>query len=962
MPASRPSCLRPRARDPIACPDPTRWARCDLLARVGGMRWCQIDETTDGLRAEHWFGLVGETTLAQGLAGERERTLLLFDLAVRAADEPELARWFVQAAFDPSPVVRQLTVAAIATLAVFVAARRAEAQGLLSQVKRRTGPAAALDAGLAAVVAAERGDASFPVAVLRATPEVRTTLLADWGAGRLSGRPLREPEWRRLASHVHVGRRGERLLRRLLRARSTRDVRATLQRICERRGGRGATPRVHALHSERRADPWDPELRDEQYYDDDDRWHDHGDLPDDDGWPTPVASPAQQAALTLLQELGVDRVWPGHLGERLTLDQRVALARRHPAMEGSLDARMLRMLAEPTPLRSLADLELLALARRGDGDLERDLAAAPLIADLRVHMAEAAAPDPRLRCEALRILAGDPGLQRSLIAAIADMHPEQRGLAQLAALCPERPGALAWLDVAIVAQLLHSGLAPLLMTSDPPGGLDPFPASYRSVDACGRDVLRSGAGSLRSQDYPDITLACRPSLSVVRPEHMGELRAIADELARVRDGLATDDPAALLRALDVAAGHSVGVVDAERTALTAHACAYATLRAEVLRDGGPIREAHIRRFARRRGELATPPPTTLAELRARHGEALLLEGLAHAMLSFAREPPAGERAVQRRVWAHRLRLLAPLYELPPTPVPAADDEPEDRARSLVEHLVRAFEHAPLELAQALHIPHRQGLPKLGGVAAPLERRLRHLLRRGLQLADSDEGELTWIRLRPLGKRLALHRGALGRDCSSRYVPLRALSPHHTYYGLFAGDEQLPGYITVFEAFAEAEAGARVPVLVLETINVPRGELDGVHQDLLHVLDAIAAHRGLAGLAVVAGIGTWNYPNERLVTACRRHRQGALVRLMPADPPLWRAFERLSHEGGHYCAFRAQQPFRLLAPFDRARDLVQPENAAEAQRLRAAPPRTLVVTARDRHGEPAAFITAIPDRG
>lgn len=961
MPAPRfPACLRPRARDPIACPDPTRWARCDLLARVGGMRWCRIAGTTDGLRAEHWFELVGETMLAQGLAGERERTLLLFDLAVRTADEPELARWFVQAAFDPNPVIRQLTVAAIATFAVFVAEGRAEAHGILLQVKRRTGPAAALDAGLAAVVAALRGDASFPVAVLRATPEVRTTLLADWGAGRLSGRPLREPEWRRLASHVHAGRRGERLLRRLLRARTTRDVRSTLQRISERRGGRGAAPVHQALDSEQHADPWDPRY-DPDY--DENHWHDHDELlQGDDGWPAPEVSSAQLAALTLLREFGVDRVWPAHLGERLTLGQRMALARRHPEPEDSLDARILRMLAEPTPLRSLADLELFVLARRSDAGLERDIEAGPLIADLHVHMAEAAAPDPRLRCEALRILAGDPGLHRSLVAAIAGMHPDQRCLAQLAALCPERPGATPWLDVAIAAELLRSGLAPLLMTSDPPGALDPFPASYRSVDACGRDVLRSGAGSLQRLDYPDITLACRPSLSVVRPEHMGELRAIGDELARVRDGLAADDPAALLRALDAVADHAVTVTDAELTALTSHACAYATLRAEVLRDASPIREAHIRRFARRLGELTTPPPTSLAGLRARHGEALLIEGLAHAMLAFAREPPAGERPVMRRAWAHRLRLLAPLYQLPPTPRPTAGDEPEDSARALVEHLVRAFEHAPLELAQALHINHRQGLPKLGGVAAPLERRLRHLLRRGLQLADSDEGELTWISLRPLDKRAALHRGALGRDCSSRYVPLRALSPHHTYYGLYAGDDQLPGYITVFEAFAEAEAGARVPVLALETINVPGGELDGVHQDLLHILDAIAGHRGLAGLAVVVGIGTWNYPNERLVTACRRHRQGALVRLMPADPPLWRAFEQLSHEGGHYCAFRAMQPLRLLAPFDRARDLVQPENAAEAARLRGQPPRSLVVTARDRRGEPAAFITAIPDHG
>jgi hypothetical protein len=786
--------------------------------------------------------------------------------------------------------------------------------------------------------AALREAADSRSALLHAAPELRAARLAESIAGRLSGRPLREPEWRRLAGHVHPGRRGERLLRRILRARTTRDLRATLQRLGPRRG------RTVVPHAELQFDPNDFDNPDEDwaYYDDD--------FPeaDVDGWPAPQPTAAQAAALAVLHDLAGAYAWPSSLGERLSLAQRAALVHRHPELLDTLDAGIVRMLGDPAPLRTLADLDLLAQARRSEPAVAHALDVDALLADLH-----APAADLRLRCEALRLLAGEAAGQTALLAALPGLAAELRALVQLAVLHPDRHGASAR-EPAITKHLLCSDLAPRLMLTDPPGGLDPCPGPWRTVSAAARDVLRAGAGSLRGLDYPAFTLACRPSLSVVRPEHTGELRAIADELARLRAGLASDDPASLLHALAAVAGHDATIADADLAALAAHACAYAGLRAGPLRDAGAIREAHVRRFAARRHELAEPPPSDLAGLRRRFGEAPLIAGLVHAMLSFAREPPTPGpgRAVQRRVWTHRLRLLAALYELPPTPAPAAADEPEDAARALVEHLVRALEHAPLELALA-----RGDVQCLG----QLERRLRTLLRRGLQLADDDDAPAVQVELRPLTKRAALRRGELGRDCSSRYVPLRALSPHHTYYGLFTADAQRPGYVAVFEAFAEPASGGRVPVLVLETVNVPDGALDGVHQDLLLALDAIAEQRGLAGLAVVTGIGTWNYPNERLVAACRRHRQGAPVRLLPPDPPLWRAFERLTQEAGHYCAFRAPQQFRLLAAFDRGRDLVQPENAAEAARLRAVPARAPIVTARDSHGEPAAFITAVPDR-
>jgi hypothetical protein len=910
-------------------------------------------------RVEHWFALVGETALAHGVSTEPERSRLLFDLAVRVDDDEAIGRWFVQACFDPDPIVRHMTIAAIATLGVYVPQRRAAARGLLLQVQRRIGPSAVLDAGLSALTTTKYGADGFPMALASATAEVRAAALATWGAARLSGRPLREPEWRRLAGHVHAGRRGERLARRLRRARSTRDVRSLLQRISERRGRRTAPPARQASSTE----PYDE--RDDYDHDyDRDYDYDYDAIADDDGWPAPLYSPAQQAALAILHVLGSGRTWPGYLGERLSLAQRVTLAHQHPTPDDSPDARVLWMLEDPAPLRTLADLELLALGRRRDGGLTKALDVEPLLADLQAHMTEPAPADPRLRGEALRLATREPALLRALVGSMGDLHPQQRCLAQLAVLRPERPDLPLELDDAVVAQLLQSALTPLLMSDEPPGELDPYPAMYRSVNACAQRVLRSGAGSLRRQDYPVFTLACRPSLSMVRPEHLGELHAIGDALASLRVGSSADDAGTLLEALDGVAAHTTTVEQGDREALVAHACAYATLRSEVMRgEASPIREAHIRRFATRRGELATAPPTTLAELRLRFGEERLIEGLAHAMLAFARQPPSGgpaERSTLRRVWTHRLRLLALLYRLPPLPR-GVTDEPEERARVLVEHLVRAFEHAPLELAQALHIPHQQGLPKLAGVAAPLERRLRHLLRRALQLADDDDGVITYFTVRPLDKRAALRRGELGSDCSSRFVPLRALSPHHTYYGLFEGEQQRPGYITVFEAFAEPETGGpRVPVLVLETINVPDGALDGVHQDILHILGAIAKGRGLEGLAVVTEIGTWNYANERLVTACRRYRQGTPVRLVPADPAQWRALERLSQEAGHYCAFRSKRSFRLFAAFDPARDLVHPENVGEAARILAAPPRVPVITARDRDGAPAAFITAIPN--
>jgi len=214
--------------------------------------------------------------------------------------------------------------------------------------------------------------------------------------------------------------------------------------------------------------------------------------------------------------------------------------------------------------------------------------------------------------------------------------------------------------------------------------------------------------------------------------------------------------------------------------------------------------------------------------------------------------------------------------------------------------------------------------------------------------------------RPLSKREALERGALGGDCSSDYVPLRALSPHHVYYGLFEGGAQRRGYVTVFEAWARTPEGERLPVLALETINAPLRPLESVQADLLGLFAAVAASRGLAGLAVVTGIGTWNYINERTVRSCRRFRRGADVTLEPADPQLWVVRELLApSEAGAYDAFHARDTFRLVAPLAPALDHLQPENLAEIRRLEASPPRRPVITSWDAAGQPLAFISSMP---
>ena len=74
---------------------------------------------------------------------------------------------------------------------------------------------------------------------------------------------------------------------------------------------------------------------------------------------------------------------------------------------------------------------------------------------------------------------------------------------------------------------------------------------------------------------------------------------------------------------------------------------------------------------------------------------------------------------------------------------------------------------------------------------------------------------------------------------------------------------------------------------------------------------------------------------------------------------------LTTESEYYSAFlaprqrtRLTESFRLLAPSAPVTERILPENQAEADRLRALPPRQLIVTARSEQGV-AGFISELP---
>ncbi len=509
-------------------------------------------------------------------------------------------------------------------------------------------------------------------------------------------------------------------------------------------------------------------------------------------------------------------------------------------------------------------------------------------------------------------------------------------------------------------------------------------------------LLAAGAGTLRRMDYPEFSLTCQATtagLSTVSMEILGEMVQVAHQLYDLNDRLTADSLGCVSALIDGWSRHAAQVPLPETTvqrvaeAVAAHTIAYVILKEVTLREQmaqAPfrIRRKHIRRWWAEQGEGGSDSqaiPRDLEELRQAFSLDLVKEGLIHALLDQldARRPAAtGEDASLKEALIFALRMICLTYDfwrpwLPDFGVLREQDV--DHGRELADFMIKQVMHAPMEMAQALRIPHDQGFPlMLGGHLTPIERQARKLLEQasGASATQIGRGVTRTFTCRPIAKLAALERGPLGGDCSSQTVPFRALSPHHTYYGIFENGVQQRGYMTVFEAWAQIDAtGQKIPVLCLETINVPIRAFDAVQQDLLVIFDAIAASRGLyPRIVLITGIVTWNYQNGEVLRLSRRFRQGQPVHLSPADPVHWQLYGRLTAEAGYYTSFdsegdtrpvrRPPDSFRILAPLDPHVDLVQPENLAEARRLGAMPARKLIVTAKTEQ-ETVGFISEMP---
>lgn len=505
-----------------------------------------------------------------------------------------------------------------------------------------------------------------------------------------------------------------------------------------------------------------------------------------------------------------------------------------------------------------------------------------------------------------------------------------------------------------------------------------------------RKLLMAGGGSLRRMDYPAFRLVCRPSITLVRLETFTQLTRLAAELCALHAQVTALSRSSLAewvaRTFETLSPNPLPGDLCLRIAgtLERHAIAYLMLKERVLRDAFfRLRRRHIQRFWTdcENGKIPFPIPADFAALRAEFGVEGVKEALVNALLDhFKDDWGAPQDAAQplKESLLILLRSVTITYHLQAPRLPRFGEQPSEddlgHTQEMANFLIQQVEQAPLELAQALWIDPQQGLPRLaGGQLTALERNCRRLVKEtaGASPKKVVEGETRIFSLRPLTKSEALDRGNLGGDCSSGSVPLRALSPHHTYYGVYENGVQQRGYITVYEALArieeEAGTGEQRPMLCLETINVPLRVFDAVQQDLLVLFEAVARSRGLTdGLVLITGLGTWNYQNGEVLRQSRRFRQGRAVRLFPADPASWNVYRLLAPEAERYTAFfddeDAQQYkgyFRILAPFEPDLDPVEPENLAEAQRIAALPPKRLWITARSETG-PAGFISEPPD--
>jgi len=404
--------------------------------------------------------------------------------------------------------------------------------------------------------------------------------------------------------------------------------------------------------------------------------------------------------------------------------------------------------------------------------------------------------------------------------------------------------------------------------------------------------------------------------------------------------------------------------------------AYVVLRAE--RPGRTrIARKTLRRFWRRAAAVHTP---SLQELRARHGPDRIVEGLVQGLLTHLVDgPPAASCAPARdkQVAIRTLRQLCLAWHFtepefltrPPRETAGPDLEwiTPDETHAALRTLHGLVHQTPREVAVVLGLSDAQGLPTLlGGARSLMERGVRELLSElAPQLSRPSDAAVAPVvyTLRPLPKSEAVMRGELGGDCSSSMVPFRCMSPHHTYYGVFLEGEQQRGYLTLFEAWARQPDGTVVPSLVLETINIPIPIFDAVQLDLVHLVEAIAHHRGLAPrIAMVTAWWAWNYPNGDALRHARMTGAGTDTILGPADPWCWSVYDALMPaEATTYSPFQAASSIRLLGPIDPAVDRMQAENIAEARRIRALPRKVLVATAWEDDAL-RGFISSIPVPG
>jgi hypothetical protein len=498
-----------------------------------------------------------------------------------------------------------------------------------------------------------------------------------------------------------------------------------------------------------------------------------------------------------------------------------------------------------------------------------------------------------------------------------------------------------------------------------------------------RVLISCGGGTLQSLEYPSFRVVSREVLVDTDPERGARLREVLGGLGAIhqifsasrdlfeepREG-APHPLRELFSRLQPALWSQLNAGErrALESTLQRSAMAFLCLR----RLGGVTGRASRHQLV---SFWASPEaPDTMSRLRGSRAHCTVdqqIEAVVMALLTELHQPHTADRprqAALKELLIEAARTLAACYSWED---PGSLD-PADPAVFLrtVNALLRSFDHAPLELAQALGLDPQQGLPQLrGGADRSLEATYRRLLRDSRR-GRRTRGEASTYECRVIPHREALDRGTLGRDCSSRSVPLRALSPHHVYYGIFdEKGEQQPGYLAVHEAWGTPEHGEPEPVLCLETINEPRNLLGGAQQDLLVIFEAIARSRGLApGLVLIRNWGTWNYANGRELACCRRALRGSPVWLSPADPVSWRLYSAVCVEAHYYSAFasprgdhllrpgaRLHAPMVRLAPCDPVLDQIQPENLAEASRLASLPPRTVEITCRDACG-PLGFIS------